>query len=63
VSADYVSSGMPFGTKIARILFVDCQCAKDRLAILKQLSIDDARTWSVHAATQVVMSRNWNKKR
>jgi len=54
MSADYVSTGMLFGTRNEKIQFVNCQRAKDRLAFLKQLSVDDARTWSLHSATQVV---------
>jgi len=40
-----------------KIQFVNCQCVKDSLAFLKQLSVDDARTWSLHAATQVVRDK------
>jgi len=39
-----------------------CQRTKDRLAFLKQLSVDDARTWSVHAATQVVRDKTTTNK-
>jgi len=44
------------------VLFIDSQRAKDRLEFLKQLSVDDVRTWSVHAATQVAIGLNNNKK-
>lgn len=63
VSADYVSSGMPFDTRSEKVLFVDGQRAKDRLAFSKQLSDDDARTWSVHATTQVATELNRRKKK
>jgi len=41
VSADYVSTGMPFGTRNEkiRVQFVNCQCAKYHLA-LKHLSVE-----------------------
>jgi len=60
VSADYVSSGMPFDKRSEKILFVDSQRAKDRLAFLKELPVEDARTWSVHATTQVEMNKYGN---
>jgi len=62
VSADFVSTGMLFNTRDEKVQFVNCQRAKDRLAFLKQLSVDDARTWSVHAATQVVRLKTANNK-